>query len=144
MPVIKLKFPFKPLPIPKDACKIWGRTYCLDDGWDGAIFSLTRTRESVTIHIFLGGYSWTLPNDVKTFAEARKFVKNYAKRHGQVIKEHRPERRPRKPKGQPCEAWLSSENPAAFAEAMIKCQHSGAFCAQDGFCHFDGECFCND
>lgn len=45
-----------------------------------------------------------------------------------------------------CEAWL---RPAAntemhhdrFAKAMMKCQHSGAYCAPDGFCHFDGDCF---
>jgi hypothetical protein len=28
-----------------------------------------------------------------------------------------------------------------FAKAMMKCRHAGAFCASDGFCHFDGECF---
>lgn len=39
------------------------------------------------------------------------------------------------------ESWLKSENPERFAKAMLKCQHSGAFCAQDGYCHFEGSCF---
>lgn len=28
-----------------------------------------------------------------------------------------------------------------FAKAMMKCQHAGGHCAEDGFCHFDGDCF---
>jgi hypothetical protein len=44
------------------------------------------------------------------------------------------------------EGWL---RPAAntdlhherFGNAMGKCRHAGAYCASDGFCHFDGECF---
>lgn len=42
------------------------------------------------------------------------------------------------------EAWLSSDVPERFAEAAIKCQHAGGFCMDDGFCHFDGQCFRSD
>jgi len=42
--------------------------------------------------------------------------------------------------GKPRESWLKSEVPEKFAEAMMKCQHLGAYCGQDGFCHF-GDCF---
>lgn len=28
-----------------------------------------------------------------------------------------------------------------FAKAMMKCQHGGGYCASDGFCHHDGDCF---
>ena len=45
-----------------------------------------------------------------------------------------------------CEKWLRPLADAPiyherFAKAMMKCQHGGAHCAQDGFCHFDGDCF---
>ena len=43
------------------------------------------------------------------------------------------------------ESWLKPGNTEKdherFAEAMMMCQHGGAFCAQDGFCHYDGDCF---
>lgn len=28
-----------------------------------------------------------------------------------------------------------------FANAMMKCRHAGGYCAEDGFCHYDGDCF---
>ena len=45
-----------------------------------------------------------------------------------------------------CEAWLVPKadidlHHERFAKVMMKCQHAGAYCAADGFCHFDGECF---
>lgn len=42
--------------------------------------------------------------------------------------------------GFPRGSWLRSEDPYKFAAAMSKCRHNGAFCAQDGFCHY-GDCF---
>lgn len=39
------------------------------------------------------------------------------------------------------EKWLDSDDPHKFASAMMKCQHYGAFCSSDGFCHFNGDCF---
>jgi hypothetical protein len=39
------------------------------------------------------------------------------------------------------EAWLKSDDPEKFAEAAVKCEHTGAFCMEDGFCHFEGRCF---
>lgn len=47
--------------------------------------------------------------------------------------------------GAPREQWLrggdSEDDHSRFAAAMMKCQHAGAFCAEDGFCHHDGDCF---
>lgn len=45
-----------------------------------------------------------------------------------------------------CEAWLwpaanTDLHHGRFAKAMMKCQHAGAYCAADGFCHYDGGCF---
>lgn len=40
----------------------------------------------------------------------------------------------------PRESWLKMD-PEHFAAAMMRCQHAGAYCAEDGFCHFDGDCF---
>lgn len=45
-----------------------------------------------------------------------------------------------------CEKWLrpvadTDRDHERFAKAMMKCQHAGGYCAQDGFCHFDGACF---
>lgn len=45
-----------------------------------------------------------------------------------------------------CEAWLrtiadTELHHERFAKAMMKCQHHGGFCAEDGYCHFDGDCF---
>lgn len=45
----------------------------------------------------------------------------------------------------PRESWLRGGDTDAdherFAAAMIKCQHPMALCADDGYCHLDGDCF---
>lgn len=41
----------------------------------------------------------------------------------------------------PCEDDLNSSNHETFAQAAMQCQHLGAFCIQDGYCHFNGDCF---
>lgn len=38
-------------------------------------------------------------------------------------------------------SWLSSDDPARFADAMMKCRHPGGYCAADGRCHLAGDCF---
>lgn len=48
--------------------------------------------------------------------------------------------------GRAYEKWLSPEGDTdadheRFAKAMMKCQHAVGHCAQDGFCHHDGDCF---
>lgn len=43
----------------------------------------------------------------------------------------------------PCEADLLSTNDKTYADAINRCQHAGAYCAQDGYCHFNGDCFVN-
>ena len=45
-----------------------------------------------------------------------------------------------RPSGRPSEAWLRSTDPKKAAEAMVRCQHAGAFCWSDGYCHY-GTCF---
>lgn len=48
-------------------------------------------------------------------------------------------------KAAPRESWLKGGDTDAdhehFAAAMMRCQHGGAFCAHDGICHYDGDCF---
>lgn len=39
------------------------------------------------------------------------------------------------------EVWLKSQDHEKAARAAVKCQHAGALCMQDGFCHYGGECF---
>ena len=44
------------------------------------------------------------------------------------------------------ESWLNPKTDEdisheRFAKAMMKCQHAGAYCASDGFCHYGGDCF---
>lgn len=41
----------------------------------------------------------------------------------------------------PTQRWLRSDDPEKFAQAMLKCQHHAAYCAQDGMCHLGGDCF---
>ena len=48
--------------------------------------------------------------------------------------------------GRAFESWLVPKgnddvDHERFAKAMMKCQHGGGHCAQDGFCHHDGDCF---
>lgn len=47
--------------------------------------------------------------------------------------------------GAPHESWLRGGDTdldhSRFAAAMMNCQHGGGYCAQDGFCHHDGDCF---
>lgn len=85
-----------------------------------------------------------LPPDFKS---AREWVKAYGVKHNQTITERIKERE-KQPKGidrilfksGTChERWLESDVPKLFAEAAIRCQHAGAYCMQDGFCHY-GDC----
>ena len=40
------------------------------------------------------------------------------------------------------ESWLGEDSSDwAWATAMMKCRHAGAYCAADGYCHLGGECF---
>ncbi len=40
------------------------------------------------------------------------------------------------------EAWLQSDDPAQYADAMMRCQNGDpAACSQDGECAFEGDCF---
>lgn len=41
----------------------------------------------------------------------------------------------------PCEHDLLSNNHETWANAMVRCQHAGAFCGADGYCHNEGNCF---
>lgn len=82
-----------------------------------------------------------------SFPEARKWVAAYAAGHGQVLEEECKDRGPRPAPedrrvlraGGCREAWLSSDVPELWAEAMVRCKHAGGYCGQDGFCHY-GSC----
>ena len=41
------------------------------------------------------------------------------------------------------EADLKSRNNEKYGDAVSKCQHAGAYCIEDGYCHYDGDCFKN-
>ena len=41
------------------------------------------------------------------------------------------------------EADLKSRNSEKYGDAVSKCQHAGAYCIEDGYCHYDGDCFKN-
>lgn len=47
--------------------------------------------------------------------------------------------------GAPQEIWLKGGTTdldhERFAAAMMRCQHGGGYCGQDGVCHHDGDCF---
>lgn len=47
--------------------------------------------------------------------------------------------------GSPRESWLRGGSTELdhdrFAAAIMKCQHGGGYCAHDGVCHYDGDCF---
>ncbi len=142
----------RPLPIPPSACKTLGAFGLHIDRGAAARFRLRRRKGEAEVWMHLGNFQWSLniTEDVhpKTFAEARKVVAAYAWKHGQAIEEIRAEAPPRGTKadyalakvGGAKEEWLASDVPALFAEAMMKCEHSGGHCAYDGYCHYGG-CF---
>lgn len=119
----------------------------------GVTFRLRRVKEGTEIFLLAGGFSWNLsvlenvwPDN---FAVARRWIAAYGSRYGQVIGEA-PPCRPRSPRpsgkdrailksGGCCEAWLSSDCPPLWAEAMIRCRHAAGFCGKDGYCH-SGAC----
>lgn len=81
------------------------------------------------------------------FTAARQWVRAWADRHGMRLEEKERKRYPRASRrdnavflaGGCCEAWLSSDVPKLWAEAVVRCQHAGGYCGQDGFCHY-GDC----
>lgn len=52
-------------------------------------------------------------------------------------------RTPRRPYGldRPLESWLHADDYRRAAAAACVCQHGGAFCMADGYCHYGGRCF---
>jgi hypothetical protein len=80
---------------------------------------------------------------------ARKWLKTFAEGHGLhlterlKVKKHIPRGNREQYRdlkaGVVKEEWLASDVPALWAEAMVRCQHPGGHCGQDGFCHY-GDC----
>lgn len=153
MAVLTLARKRRPIPIPDSACRIIGML-AGEDAVPGTLFNvkfrLTRRRKGVEVFLSVPGFSWNLSHTEghwpASFADARKWVAAYAARYGQVFEEVVTERQKR-PTGEDrkllkaggCkEAWLSSDVPALFAEAAVRCQHAGAYCMQDGYCHIGG------
>lgn len=141
-----------PLPLPKCATAIIGVM-----GFDhpttmvGVRMSLRRIRRGTEVMLHSGGFSWNLSHMEKvwprSFKEARRWAQAYAARYGQTFEEIVQERLPVGSKADRAllkaggcrEEWLRSDVPALFAEAAVRCQHAGAFCMSDGYCHF-GDC----
>jgi hypothetical protein len=96
-------------------------------------------------------FSWNVTTQLnlnhRTFAEARRWVHAYAAGYGRKVEEVVKPRK-KSPTGNDAkvfraggckEQWLSSDIPDLWAEAMVRCQHPGGHCGQDGFCHY-GDC----
>lgn len=98
-------------------------------------------------------FSWNLSAHENVwpanFTEARAYIARYAARYGQDILEAEPDRpRMKRATGDDArllkaggcrEAWLDSDVPALWSEAMMRCGHAGGYCGQDGHCHY-GNC----
>lgn len=141
-----------PIPIPDGATKI---VNALGGDIPSTLVNvkmrLRRLRKGTEIMLSAQGFSWNLSyfegNWPSSFKEARKWAQAYAARYGQTFEEIVPERPPIGSKadrkllktGGCREEWLRSDVPALFAEAAVRCQHAGAFCMSDGYCHF-GDC----
>ena len=141
----------QPFPIPEIACVIIGAMGGDLPARYGARFSLRRRKAGVEVMFNVPGFTWnvthlegvTLPN----FAAARAWVHAYAARFGQTVVEvvnprtARPAGKAAKAlkAGECHEAWLASDIPALWAEAMVRCQHPAGFCGEDGYCHY-GDC----
>lgn len=143
----------QPIPIPASATKIIGML-----GGDSAVpgtmvnvkFRLRRIKAGVEVFLSVPGFSWNLSHMegrwLASFAEARAWVAAYAARYGQTFDEVVRERQKAATgddrkflKAGGCrEAWLASDVPELWAEAQVRCQHAGAFCGQDGYCHLGG------
>lgn len=149
----------RPLPIPASACEIISAFALREPNTlMGVQFSLRRRKEGteVTLSASVGqfrAFNWNLSHMLDhyppSFAAARKWVAAYAAGYGQVVEEAPPSRpRMKRPVGNDrkllkaggCrESWLASDVPELWAEAVVRCQHAGGYCGQDGFCHF-GDC----
>lgn len=123
-------------------------------------FSLRTRRRGVEVRLLApirwstGQQTWSglnlsVTHDVwpEDFAAARQWVQAWADRHGMTLEEKKKDRYPNPSRednevfkvGGCREAWLSSDVPKLWAEAMVRCQHAGGHCGQDGFCHY-GDC----
>lgn len=151
--VLLMRRPRRPFPIPVDACRILNLTGS-DFVHQPVSYALRRRRDGVHImfSVVIGprmAFSWTVGADkgLRSFDEARAWVRAYAARYGNAVEEIVKERTPR-PKGADAkllkaggcaEAWLSHDNPVLWAEAMVRCRHPAGYCGQDGYCHY-GDC----
>lgn len=157
--VARLRQPFRPLPIPESACRIIG---VLRGGREpvavGAVTFSLRRRKCGTEVLFCmptdgGALTWSasllLDKWPASFAEARQWVSAYLAQHGQeAVETFRHKKRAPRAKGADAkllraggcsERWLSSDVPALWAEAMLRCQHAAGHCGSDGYCHY-GDC----
>ena len=145
----------KPFPIPASACRVIGSLGLRAADLYRVSFKLKRCKRGVEIWFSAPTgpntlFQWNASqlNDVwpLSFTEARRWVHAYAAGLGQIVEEVKPPPRLKMPTGEDrklfkaggCkEAWLRSDVPHLWAEAVIRCQHAGSFCGQDGFCHLE-------
>lgn len=141
----------QPIPIPASATRIIS---CLGGDVPTPFYdvkmSLRTCAKGTDIWLSIPGFSWSLSQSEnvwpKSFKEARKWAAAYAARYGQTFEEVIKERAPVGSRADRAllkaggckEAWLRSDVPALFGEAAIRCQHAGAFCFGDGYCHLGG------
>lgn len=155
------KIPFKarrrkPLPVPAVVTRIYGSGLIPPVSEFAPIrFSLKKTGRppKTVIYLHKGAQMWSLSAAIsrypKTFQQARLLVQQVASSHGyepfeEVVKPRVPRARGEDRRifreGGCREAWLKSDIPELWAEAVSRCKHSGGYCGQDGFCHLGGCC----
>lgn len=147
----------RPFPIPESACRILDLA-ARDFVVSPTTYSLRRHAGQVEVMLVVSvgahqRFSWNVTamsgQQLGTFAEARRWVHSYAAGFGQTVTEAEP-RRPRMKRpsradaatmkeGVCKEAWLESDVPTLWAEAVVRCQHPAGYCGHDGYCHY-GDC----
>lgn len=151
----RLKRQRRPFPIPDSACTIinaTGRDFVQYE----VQFSLRRSGRGTDVMFivpagplksFTWNVSYLVEHPLSSFAEARRWAHAYAAGYGQTVVEVVKQRRRPVPgpegkalrAGACREAWLDSDTPELWAEAMMRCQHPGGYCGADGYCHY-GDC----
>jgi len=143
----------KPLPRPAMMTRMYGALgLSAPSEFTPVRYRLERRRRYALIYLHQGNQMWSLNDAIgrnpKTYAEARKLVQQIAATHGyppleEITKDRKkvaPLEDRRLLKAGVCkESWLSSDYPELWAEAMMRCQHPGGHCGQDGYCHM-GDC----
>ena len=143
----------KPLPMPAVVTKIYQSGFAsAPSSFSEVTFSLRQSKAGPLIYLHADNQQWCINSVIsrqpKNYEDARLLVKQLAATHGHPPFAERVKPRQKRPKGEASalfkrgeckEEWLSSDIPALWAEAMVRCQHPAGYCGRDGYCHY-GDC----